>query len=171
MENFPKWVFDNYPLGQLQDMVTIVREMGKQGCTMEAFLEFADQHFADLRNGHYQRVVDLKQLAVDYRMGVRRCPQCGREMNLIPVNVSNCTQVSGGFKCAWQCANVMECGYEVYSLVDYEVEMRAYAAAFPEGPAREKMRRAARRLGPRDFNATQRRQPGARQGSPCEKRR
>jgi len=160
-ENFPKWVFENYPLGQIQDMVTILKEMERNGCTVAELLGYADQWFKDLRNGHQDQLNRMKKIRDDVRMGSRRCPECGNFLKLVEVNDRPCSQVDPKYRSLWFCMDGMNCGYELYSELPYEKELAQQVKELPPGgfknDMKRRLKRASMRLVPRSLRMERRR--------------
>lgn len=175
MENFPKWVFDNYPLGNLQDFFTILKEMEKHDCTLSDLLAYSDKHFQDLRNADYNYYMVLEKRRIDSKLGSKRCPMCGNGMVLAEVNNRPCSQVGGGFHSLWYCIDGTGCGYESYKEEPYVQEYVKYMKEFPRGEEKNDMKRrlkrAARRMGPKRFRPPDRNiappSPAAGGGKPC----
>lgn len=109
-------VLKQFSLGQIRDALLIVQALSSAGYRNPAAL----RRYYDAAMQHHREWVvtqsrELAAYAVDVEKHLPKCPDCGRPMQIVPVNTSPRTRIGGTAKSMWQCSDVLDCGHAIES--------------------------------------------------------
>lgn len=121
-----EWAFTSYSDAFLQDMLTVLESLQREGTSISEIITFGRKKFSEKRTIQYEAIKRTEQMRKEFYSKLRRCALCGSPMNLDAVNDTNCTQVGGQFKSMWSCVYKIECGETAYSDLPIHEEAARY---------------------------------------------
>ena len=101
---------------QIRECHTLILWLQKNNKSIAEFLDYASM-IKEATRKHYEAMKLFKESLA--------CPDCGKLLRIVPVNVSASTRVSEEFNCVVFCPDWKNCGYERYSTRTAQKELEA----------------------------------------------
>jgi len=102
----------SFTFGQLQDIVTLIKNLEKNEISNQEFIAYIKKEKV-LRLDNKRKIANIeKSSKIQWEKNALKCVECGSIMNLFPVNSNKGDQVEGNFKSQWFCPN---CGNDKFS--------------------------------------------------------
>ncbi len=119
--------------GRLHELIALYDLLTRAGLDMAALRRYLDERTAAAA----ERLARENEQVRLYNEQARRCPDCGRVMQLYPVNTGPRDQVGGGFHSQWACPgrDCMETIYNRETVDQLMAAMGFSAARAPRQPA------------------------------------
>ena len=91
--------------GHLQDVATFLGQMARYDISPEDLRLYINKK--KLEKIEQKRIykASVVDTLADWKKACPRCPECGYQMNLFPVNTSRRTRVGGGYNSQWLCGD------------------------------------------------------------------
>lgn len=100
-----------YSWGFVQDVFTFLKMINEKGYS----LDFAMKCILIRKENYMERVKAIRRIEELWRDRGLKCPECGKQMFLEPVNSGPADQVPGGWRSIWRCVDIVDCGHEELS--------------------------------------------------------
>lgn len=112
-----------FSFGISQTCAHMIAALAKSKISNDEFIEWVGQKVLGVKLEIEEAKKDRIEFDHQVKYHSRRCPDCGSHLNITPVNSSKRDQVGGGYHSAWQCIDMLNCGYEEYSTKIVEEEI------------------------------------------------
>ena len=97
---------------------------------LEEFEDFANTLQLERFNNKRADINLYKLQQIWARENAVVCPECGAPMNVADVNNKKCTMVGGKWRSVWTCANVRECGHQIWNKKPAAFEFKKWMKPF-----------------------------------------
>lgn len=138
-------ISDAFGFGNAQTCSHIMAALAKTGISNGDFLAWMEGKILEIK----LKVTESKKYKDDlrnqFRQHSRRCPECGGQVNIFPINTAKGNQVPGDYRSLWYCSEILKCGFEEYSIRTVDEEIKNFSAELAQ--VHKRARNAAKRRG------------------------
>jgi len=112
----------------MQTCAQIIAVLGKESLKPSDLTSWMEKKITDIKSVLTEKNIEITKQLREIKFHSRKCPDCGENLNITPVNSSKRDQVGEGYRSAWQCVDMINCGYEEYSTKIVEEEISNHSA-------------------------------------------